>query len=112
MAVRKKSSVMSLAERNRYVTVLKQLIADPSNPYGKLVADHADMMHNMHGSMGPVGRQRFLPWHRPYLLQLERMMQAIDPLCFIPYWKWSTNRAVPPWIVGFTPKINVPGAGN
>ena len=112
MAVRKGSSAMSLAERNRYITVIKELIAATGNPYGKLVADHADMMHNMHGSMGPVGRQRFLPWHRRYLLQLEKMMQAIDPLCFIPYWKWSVNRAVPPWMVGFTPKVNVPGFGN
>ena len=52
MAVRKGSSAMSLAERNRYITVIKQLIAAAGNPYGNLVADHADMMHNMHGSMG------------------------------------------------------------
>jgi hypothetical protein len=33
-------------------------------------------MHNVHGSMGFVGRQRFLPWHRVYLLRLEEAMQA------------------------------------
>ena len=111
MAVRKSSSAMTVVEQNRYIAVVKQLIAAPGNPYGKLVAVHADMSHMMHSNMGPVGTQRFLPWHRRYLLEMEKMMQAIDPLCFIPYWKWSVNRAVPPWMVGFTPTVNVPGFG-
>ena len=110
--VRKSAFALTAAEQNRYITVIKQLIAAAGNPYGTLVADHADMMHNMHGSMGPVGRQRFLPWHRRYLLELERKMQAIDPLCFIPYWRWSVNRAVPGWLATFKPKVVVPGVGN
>jgi tyrosinase len=37
-------------------------------------------------------------------------MQAIDPLAFIPYWKWSSNRAVPAWIAAFKPTVIVPAA--
>ncbi len=72
---------MTPAERNRYIDVINKLIL--SGFYGPFVAIHGDMMHRMHGSMGPVGRQRFLPWHRLYLMKLEHAMQAIDPLAFI-----------------------------
>lgn len=109
--IRKSAFALTPAEKNRYIAVIKLLLAAPGNPYGKLVAIHADMSHNMHGSMGAVGRQRFLPWHRRYLLDLEKQMQAIDPLCFIPYWKWSVNRAIPPWIANFKPRVTVPGSG-
>jgi tyrosinase len=62
----------------------------------------------MHGSMGPVGLQRFLSWHRDYLLQFERRLQQINPQAFIPYWRWSVSRQVPPWIAGFRPTVVIP----
>ncbi len=65
----------------------------------------------MHGSMGPVGRQRFLSWHRDFLVTLEKEMQRIDSLAFIPYWKWSKDRAIPSWIAGFLPTVVVPPVG-
>jgi tyrosinase len=111
MAIRKRASAMTVAEQNRFKNVMTQLINAPSdpNPYGIMVGHHAVMSHNMHGSMGAIGRQRFLPWHRVYLLKMEKMGQAIDPLFFIPYWKWTTNRAIPSWLVSFTPTIKVAG---
>lgn len=111
MAVRKRASGMTVTERNRFISVITQLINAPGdpNPYGVMVGHHADMSHNMHGSMGPVGRQRFLPWHRVYLLKVEKMGQAIDPLFFIPYWRWTTNRQVPSWLANFLPTVKVAG---
>lgn len=111
MTIRKRTSVMTLGEKNRYKNVIQQLLNATGNPYGKLVSHHANMMHNMHGSMGPVGRQRFLAWHRVYLLKFEQMGQAIDADFFIPYWKWTTNRSVPSWLKSFTPKVTVPTQG-
>ncbi len=111
MAVRKKASAITVAEQNRYLNVVTQLINGPGNRYGNLVAVHADMSHNMHGSMGQIGEQRFLSWHRVSLLRMEEMMQAIDPLCFIPYWKFTAQREIPPWIANFMPVVNVPGVG-
>ena len=110
MAVRKRASAMTVAEQNRFKNVLTQLINAPGNPnsYGKFVSFHTEN-HMMHPFMGPVGVQRFLPWHRVYLLKLETMMQAIDPLCFIPYWKWTTDRAVPSWLATFKPTVKVVG---
>ncbi len=111
MAVRKKASATTVAEQNRYLNVVTQLINGPGNRYGNLVAVHADMSHNMHGGMGQIGEQRFLSWHRVSLLRMEEMMQAIDPLCFIPYWKFTAQREIPPWIANFMPVVNVPGVG-
>jgi len=109
MAVRKRASALTAAERARFINTINQL--NLSGFYGPLVAVHADMMHRMHSNMGPIGTQRFLPWHRRYLLELERAMQAIDPLAFIPYWNWVTDRAVPSWLVGTLPTVSVPGSG-
>jgi tyrosinase len=36
-----------------------------------------------HGDLG------FLPWHRAYLLDLERALQAADPAVVLPYWKFD-----------------------
>ena len=36
--------------------------------------------------MAPPG---FLPWHRAYLLDLERELQAIDPSVALPYWRFD-----------------------
>jgi tyrosinase len=110
MGVRKRATKMTAAEKQRFISVITTLIQDGT--YGELVSHHANMMHNMHSSMGFVGRQRFLPWHRVYLLRLEEAMQEIDPLSFIPYWGWTTQRWVPPWIRNFRPTVNVPGQGN
>ena len=110
MAVRKRATQMTVTERQRFRNVITALIQNGT--YGQLVRHHANMMHGMHSSMGSVGRQRFLPWHRVYLLRLEEAMQAVDPLCFIPYWGWTTQRRVPPWLSDFRPTVNVPGQGN
>lgn len=112
MTVRKKASAMTVAEQQRYISVITTLNSGSApTAYGTLVGFHADMSHNMYGSMGPVGRQRFLAWHRDFLLKLEQQMQAVDTSALIPYWNWSVNRALPPWIVGFTPTVKVPAVG-
>ena len=92
MAVRKSALAMTVVEQNTFIYVMNKLISAPGDPnsYGDIVGFHRDMANNMHGSMGPVGLQRFLPWHRAYLLKLEWMGQLIDPAFFIPYWNWST----------------------
>jgi len=109
MTLRKNAAAMTAAEQQLYVATIQQLVQNGT--YGTLVSHHADMSHNMHGSMGPVGRQRFLTWHRDYLLKLEQAMQAVNPACFVPYWKWSVNRAIPAWLVGLLPTVAVPTQG-
>ena len=62
-----------------------------SGALGDMVAYHADMSHMMHGNMGAVGTQRFLPWHRVYLSELEELLQGINPSITIPYWDWTVE---------------------
>jgi len=110
MTVRQRASAIGPAEQQRYTTVLTDLIN--SGAYGDLVRIHGDMRHDQHGSMGAAGVQRFLPWHRDFLLKLEQQMQAIDGAAFIPYWRWSTDRVAPPWLANFMPSVAVPGRRN
>jgi tyrosinase len=77
--------------------------------YRTLVLIHADMSHNMHGSMGAVGLLRFLAWHRRYLLAFEEALRGADralrpgienPVS-IPYWRWVDP--FPEWLQDFLP---------
>ncbi len=110
MTQRKNAHALTPAESTRYKNAINTMLSDIANPYGKLVAIHGDMSHDMHG-MDLTGEQRFLPWHRDYLLMLEKALQQIDPATFIPYWDWAVNKAVPPWIKTFKPTVVVPGVG-
>lgn len=107
---RKRASALTGAEQTRYRTGVTQLIE--SGFYGQLVALHGDMSHDQHGGMGAIGTQRFLPWHRDFLLQLERELQRRDSAASIPYWDWTTQRAVPHWMEDFLPAVPVPGRRN
>ena len=110
MTHRKEAGSLTVAEQTRYKNVINQMLANPSNPYGKLVTIHGDMSHDMHG-MDATGTQRFLPWHRDYLLKFERALQAIDPQVFLPYWDWTKSNLVPAWLNAFKPTVVIPGMG-
>lgn len=103
---RKNEASATAAERKRYREGIEALIADGS--YGELVAIHIDMSHRQHTMSGPVGSQRFLSWHRAYLLRLEERLRQRDPAAFIPYWDWTQNRGIPDWMTDFTPTVRLP----
>ena len=46
-------------------------------------------MHTNVSSPQAHGAPGFLPWHRAYLLDLERELQAIDPSVALPYWRFD-----------------------
>lgn len=62
--IRKRESKMTKGEKDRYRNTINTLIQNGT--YGQLVRHHTNMDHRMHsmGGMDPIGRQRFLPWHR------------------------------------------------
>ena len=49
--------------------------------------------NSAHG--GPI----FLPWHRMYLIALERELQRVlgDPEFGMPYWDWAADGSLRPW---------------
>lgn len=108
MPVRKRATSMTQSEKQTYKDVITALINNGS--YGRLVSHHT-MNHRMHsmGGMDSIGLQRFLPWHRVYLYELEKLMIAVDSSAFIPYWRWTTQRTIPAWLRNFTPAIIMPG---
>lgn len=101
---------MNFIDKLVFKKVIKKLIEAPGDPnwYGKMVGHHSNMSHNMHG-MNAIGEQRFLPWHRTYLLKIERAGKKIDKRFFIPYWDWTKERKIPSFIRTYTPTVKVTG---
>ena len=84
--IRKNAARLTTGERDRFISALARL---NNQGQGRFV-DFRDM-HNTatnvltqsHGIPG------FLPWHRAYLLDLERELQAIDRSVTLPYWRFD-----------------------
>ena len=108
---RKSQAAMTAEEQERFLCAYSMLIASPA-PFGWLgpYVDIHDMdiavgMHCQHGT------QRFLPWHRIYLVLLERQLRTIHPDVTIPYWDWTVDRAIPSWVASYTPTVTTPAQG-
>jgi len=100
---------MAREERELFLEGIEILIN--IDEYGNLASYHSNMDHNMHGHpqmpRPQVGAQRFLPWHRAYLFELEQKLRAWNPSLYIPYWDWTTDRDIPDWLKDFTPTVIV-----
>src|SRR4030095_1598870 len=85
---RKNANTLTPGERDRFIGAFAQL----NNQGLGRFADFRDMHTNV-SSPQAHGAAGFLPWHRAYLLDLERELQAIDPSVALPYWRF--DRAAP-----------------
>jgi tyrosinase len=56
---------------------------------------------DIHRKGCPHGNWWFLPWHRAYLLQFERICRVLidKPDFALPYWDWTTHPTLPPAFV-------------
>ena len=82
--VRKNANTLSASERDRFVAAFAKL---NDQGLGRF-KDFRDMhvrasLSQAHGAPG------FLPWHRAYILDLERDLQAIDQSVALPYWRFD-----------------------
>jgi tyrosinase len=82
--VRKNASTLTPGERDRFVSAFAKL----NNQGLGRFADFRDM-HTQVSSPQAHGAAGFLPWHRAYLLDLERELQAIDQSVSLPYWRFD-----------------------
>jgi len=82
--IRKNANKLTPAERDRFVAAFAQLNNHGTGPF----ANFRDM-HTQVSSPQAHGAPGFLPWHRAYLLDLERFLQAIDPRVALPYWRFD-----------------------
>ena len=90
MPVRRNAAALTDQERQAFVAAVLEL--KRRGGYDALVRTHLDRMtadgSERVGHQGPS----FLPWHRRYLLDFERRLQAINPAVTVPYWNWTVDR--------------------
>lgn len=98
---RKDSRALTTDEQARFLNAFTQI--NTMGALGPLVDIHANAIHQMHGN------PRFLPWHRVYLVKMERLLMSVDPSVCLPYWRSSEQQAFPPWLLGFTPTVTLSG---
>ena len=82
--IRKNAQTLPAPERDRFLAALGTLNAQGQGAYRDFRDMHtAVTTREMHGNVG------FLPWHRAYVLDLERALQAIDSTVAVPYWRFD-----------------------
>lgn len=85
--VRKNAERLSKIEIKRFLEALAKLHdlqhAAASSKYFRYVIAHTQPFGQLHGFPS------FPPWHRVFILSLERDLQAIDARVALPYWKFE-----------------------
>lgn len=82
--IRKNAQTLTPAERDRFVAAFGTLNGRGGGRFREFRDMHTDAADaEEHGNVG------FLPWHRAYLLDLERELQAINPAVALPYWRFD-----------------------
>ncbi|MER5714662.1 tyrosinase family protein [Streptomyces sp. NPDC002132] len=96
---RKNVSALTAAERRRFVKALLEV--KRRGEYDEFVRTHIEY----YVSDGEGGLRTahmapsFLPWHRQFLLDLEKALRRVDSSVTIPYWDWTRDRSATsaPW---------------
>jgi tyrosinase len=82
--IRKDAEKLSVAERGRFLSALALLNNQGAGVFRDFRSTHTDdTSDEAHGLDG------FMPWHRAYLLDLERELQKLDPSVALPYWRFD-----------------------
>jgi tyrosinase len=82
--IRKNANNLTNAERDRFIAAFAKL-----NNQGLGRFSDFNNMHKNPNLSQAHSAPGFLPWHRAYLLDLERELQAIDPSVALPYWRFD-----------------------
>lgn len=82
--IRKNANTLTADERDRFLDALRTLNGGGMGKFSDFRNVHRSFGTNeAHFNFG------FLPWHRAFLLDLERELQAIDPSVALPYWRFD-----------------------
>jgi len=82
--IRKNADTLTAGERDRFISAMARL-----NNQGQGRFTDFREMHTNASDPQAHGEPAFLPWHRAYLLDLERELQAIDASVALPYWRFD-----------------------
>ncbi|MCT9084608.1 tyrosinase family protein [Streptomyces fulvoviolaceus] len=96
---RKDVSTLTRAERRRFVKAMLEV--KRRGEYDEFVRMHIEF----YVSDGEGGLRTahmtpsFLPWHRRFLIELERALRRVDSSVSMPYWDWTKDRSATsaPW---------------
>ncbi|KUN83353.1 tyrosinase [Streptomyces bungoensis] len=96
---RKNVSTLTPTERRRFVNAL--LTVKRRGEYDEFVRTHIEY-YTPDGEQGLRAAHMapsFLPWHRKFLLELERALRRVDASVTVPYWDWTRDRTARsvPW---------------
>lgn len=85
--IRKNANSLTDDERQRFLSAFALLILASTGGVGGF-ADYANV-HSDAGVREAHGNAGFLPWHRSFMLDLERELQSRDPSVALPYWRFD-----------------------
>lgn len=83
--IRRNANSLSVQERDRFLSAMATL----NNGGAGRFRDFREMHVDGRASQQAHGNAAFLPWHRAYLLDLERELQSIDAEVSLPYWRFD-----------------------
>lgn len=88
--VRKNAATLTAGERDRFIGALATFNAKGLGKFRDIRAMHVSAaLDESHGAGDPDFQDAFLPWHRAYLLDLERELQVIDKSVSLHYWRFD-----------------------
>jgi tyrosinase len=82
--IRKNAVTLSSSERDLFLLALGKLNDAGQGPFQSFRDTHVALSEDE-----AHGFPAFPPWHRAYLLDLERSLQAIEPTVALPYWRFD-----------------------
>ena len=83
--IRKNANRLTADERDRFIAAMAQLNNRGMGRFADFRNMHVSGLADDQAHAGPG----FLPWHRAYLLDLERELQLIDSSVALPYWRFD-----------------------
>jgi tyrosinase len=81
--IRKNANTLTAGERDRLLYAYAALNGSAPDYQGFLDSHNNDADPEIHG------RPAFLPWHRAFVLHIERRLQFVDSSVALPYWRFD-----------------------
>ncbi len=85
--IRKNANTLTANEREKYLEALRE-VHQTYNFY--ILFRNSHSQNNMAHRQAHTG-SAFLPWHRAFMIHIERLLQASDPSVALPYWHFDQS---------------------
>lgn len=86
-SIRRDITTLSADELVEYRDAFRQM--QQSGEYARIAGYHGCPGHYCH-----IDSRIFLPWHRAYVLELEKALRKVNPRLALHYWDWTSSVAI------------------